>query len=85
MSDEPEVRAKIRAFLSRSLRNRALRDDEDLHALGLVHSLFVMQIVLFIEKTFEIELDLSEVSRAELSSVERIAELVLAERMRRVA
>ena len=78
MINEAEAKAKVRAYLSRSLRGRALRDEEDIFALGLVHSLFAMQIVLFVEKEFGVELDPEEVALTELSSVERIVAVVKA-------
>lgn len=72
MIDETEAKTKIRAYLSRSLRGRALGDEEDIFALGLVHSLFAMQIVLFVEREFDVELDPEQIALTELRSVDCI-------------
>ncbi len=67
---------KIREFLSRALRGRELGDDEDMFNLGIVHSLFVMQIILFIEKEFSIELEPEELDISQLSTVNNICGLL---------
>ncbi len=42
-----ERKAKTREFLSRFFRNHALREDEDIFALGFVNSLLAMQLLDF--------------------------------------
>jgi len=44
----------IREFVRGSCSARAMSDDQDVFADGLVNSLFAMQLVLFVEKTFGI-------------------------------
>lgn len=51
-----ENKAKIRAFLSRHIKNHELPDDIDIFANGFVNSLFAMQLVLFVEGEFAITL-----------------------------
>ena len=46
-------KATIKAFLSQSLRYD-LREDEDLFTLGFVKSLFILQLILFVERRFGI-------------------------------
>ena len=50
-----EISAKIRAFLTRFVGDRELQGDDDIFRLGFVNSLFAMQLVLFVEKTFGIK------------------------------
>jgi methoxymalonate biosynthesis acyl carrier protein len=45
-----ELKTRIRAFFSRSFPNHNLQDDDDIFAMGFINSLFVMQLVLFIEQ-----------------------------------
>ncbi len=52
-----EIKTSIRQFLARFFQNHALRDDEDIFALGFVNSLFAMQLVLFIERTFQVTVE----------------------------
>ncbi len=54
-----DMKAAIREFLSRSLRGHTLNDDDDIFSLGLVHSLFIVQIILFIVNNFYVVLDVS--------------------------
>ena len=70
-----DMKAAIREFLSRSLRGHTLNDD-DIFSLGLVHSLFTVQIILFIEKNFQVELEVSELKTEQIATVNKIVELI---------
>ncbi len=71
-----DMKAAIREFLSRSLRGHTLNDDDDIFSLGLVHSLFTVQIILFIEKNFQVELEVSELKTEQIATVNKIVELI---------
>jgi acyl carrier protein len=71
-----ENKVKVKKFLSRFFRQRELLDDEDIFALGIVNSLFAMQLVMFIEKEFELRVDNADLDIANFSSVNRIAQFV---------
>lgn len=45
-----EIKAKIREFLGRYIPNQEIADDEDMFTRGYVNSLFVVQLVLFVEQ-----------------------------------
>ena len=66
-----DMKAAIREFLSRSLRGHTLNDDDDIFSLGLVHSLFTVQIILFIEKNFQVELEVSELKTEQIATVNK--------------
>jgi acyl carrier protein len=51
------VQSKIRHFLSQYFGNHDLQNDEDIFALGFVNSMFAMQLVLFIEKEFNVTIE----------------------------
>jgi len=51
-----DTKATIKAFLSASLRSD-LREDEDLFRLGFVKSLVILQLILFVERTFGITIE----------------------------
>ena len=70
-----DMKAAIREFLSRSLRGHTLNDDDDIFSLGLVHSLFTVQIILFIEN-FQVELEVSELKTEQIATVNKIVELI---------
>ncbi|TCO70406.1 acyl carrier protein [Marinisporobacter balticus] len=67
---------KIRKFLSRFFRKRELLDDEDIFSLGFVNSLFAMQLVLFIEKEFGIQVDNNDMDLKNFSSINSISQLI---------
>jgi acyl carrier protein len=71
-----ENKAKIRAFLVRFHRNLDLRDDVDIFALGFVNSLMAMQLVMFVEKEFEIPIENEDLDLDNFRSVNAIADLV---------
>ncbi|HLJ86734.1 MAG TPA: acyl carrier protein [Candidatus Angelobacter sp.] len=52
-----ERKTKIRAFLSKSFRNRELQDDDDIFSLGFVNSLLALQLVNFLQKEFSITVE----------------------------
>ncbi|NEO98545.1 MAG: acyl carrier protein [Symploca sp. SIO2E9] len=52
-----EAKTTIKNFLSQYFGNHELQDDEDIFALGFVNSMFAMQLVLFIEKEFQVPIE----------------------------
>lgn len=75
MPDESTL-APIRAFLARSFDGRQLSDEEDIFAAGFGNSLFAMQLVSFIERQFEIEIDSEDLEMKHFQTVRAIGELV---------
>lgn len=52
-----EVQTKIRTFLAQHIQNYDLQNHEDIFARGFVNSLFAMQLVVFVEKEFQITVE----------------------------
>ncbi|GCE29303.1 hypothetical protein KDA_47870 [Dictyobacter alpinus] len=71
-----ETKTSIRAFIARYIQNYTLADDENIFALGFINSLFAMQLVLFVEKEFHIEVDNEELDIDNFSTINAIAALV---------
>ena len=67
------TKLKIREFLEQFFGEHQLRDDEDLFSTGYVSSLFAMQLVMFIEKEFQIHLKNEELDLKNFQSIDRIA------------
>jgi len=55
-----EIKEALRGFILRSVRVPALGDDEDLFESGIVNSLFAVQLMTFVEKTFAIEVEMAD-------------------------
>lgn len=73
---EEDIRNKIRSYLGRSLKNKEFGNDDDLFKMGLLHSLFAIQLIVFIEKHFNIELDGEDVSFEKIRTVNDLVRLV---------
>ncbi|NJK67048.1 MAG: acyl carrier protein [Microcoleus sp. SU_5_3] len=67
---------KIKKFLSQFFGNHDLQDDEDIFALGFVNSMFAMQLVLFIEKEFEVTIENEDLEFANFRSINSMAALL---------
>jgi methoxymalonate biosynthesis acyl carrier protein len=71
------VRGDIRGFIAARHPRCGFADTDDIFALGFVSSLFAMQLVLFLEQHFAVQIPNEELSLANLRSVAAMAELVL--------
>jgi methoxymalonate biosynthesis acyl carrier protein len=71
----PSVKQSFHNFLGKHLRVE-VRDVDDIFAMGLVNSLFAMQLVQFTEQTFGIEIDAEDLHLDNFRSINAMAELV---------
>lgn len=76
MDNKNEIKQQLRTFLARFMHNRELLDDEDIFALGILNSLFAMQLVTFVEKEFSIKVEDEDLDVDNFKSVNAIANLV---------
>ena len=74
--DDNDTKARTREFLARFIRHHDLGDDEDIFALGFVNSLFAMELVMFVEKTFGVAIDRDDLELDNFRTVNAIAGLV---------
>lgn len=75
MSDTT-VTAPIREFITGRFPQLELADDEDIFAMGFVNSLFAMELVMFIEKTFAITITNGDLRLDNFRTIEAMAALV---------
>ena len=76
-TDEKTIRGKIRAFILASIHVPDLADDDNLFESGIVNSLFAVQLMTFIEKTFAIEVTAGDLDIANFKSIEAAAGFVV--------
>lgn len=57
---ERSVKETVRQFILSSINISDLRDDDDLFELGIANSLFAIQLMTFIEKTFALEVEMED-------------------------
>lgn len=67
---------KIREFIIKVCRKPDVRDDEDFYQEGLVNSLFAMQLILFLEKEFQIHIENADLDMSHFQTIDQIASLV---------
>ena len=73
---ETEIKSAIREFLAGTFKNYELQDTEDIFALGFVNSLFAMQLVLFVEKTFRITVANEDLELDNFRTIQALTDLV---------
>ncbi len=71
-----KTKETIIAFLEQATKCKNLDGDMDLMKSGLVNSLFALQIVMFVEKTFNIKLSRKDINAENFSTVNSIVSLV---------
>ncbi|MFC6879080.1 MULTISPECIES: acyl carrier protein [Actinomadura] len=69
-------RESVREFVSRHVNGRKIGDAEDLFASGYVNSLFAVQLVMWIERTFDMPMEGTDLDFANIRSVEAIGAFV---------
>ncbi len=72
-----ENRVKIKTFISRYFGDLCLDDDEDIFALGFVNSLFAMELVMFVEKEFDIVVGDEDISIENFRTINSIVDLIV--------
>jgi len=76
-TDKKAIREKIRTFILASIHVPDLMDDDNLFESGIVNSLFAVQLMTFIERTFGIEVGTEDLDIANFKSIEASAGFVL--------
>ena len=71
-----ETCQKILTFFIEEKKISGITPDTDLFAGGYVNSLFALEMVLFLEKTFSIKIPRKEMRRENFTTVQRMADLV---------
>ena len=76
-TEEKAIREKIRAFILAAIHVPDLADDDNLFESGIVNSLFAVQLMTFIEKSFAIEVGPDDLEIANFKSIEAAAGFVV--------
>ena len=72
-----QVRATIREFITSAVSLPNLDDEADLFESGIVNSLFAVQLMTFVEKTFAIEVGMDDLDMENFKSVQATAAFVM--------
>ena len=71
-----ETETTIREFITSAVTLPNLDDEADLFESGIVNSLFAVQLMTFVEKTFAIEVGMDDLDMANFKSVKATAAFV---------
>ena len=79
MTDEADVRSTVRRYLADFSENDVLdaADDDDLLATGVVDSLAVLELVNFVEVTYDIFIPDDDFELENCQSVDAVTEIVV--------
>jgi acyl carrier protein len=72
-----EIKQVLRNFILDSVNFKNLADDDDLFESGIVNSLFAVQWMTFIEKTFHIEIGVDDLDIQNFKSLNAATAFVL--------
>lgn len=75
-ADQNEIRETIRNFILGSISLADLDDDANLFESGIVNSLFAVQLMTFLEKTFAIEVGMDDLDIENFKSLNATAAFV---------
>ena len=67
--NEEVIKQTVRHFLLGSINIPELKDGDNLFELGIVNSLFAVQLMTFIEKTFGVEVEMGDLDIENFKSV----------------
>ena len=68
---------QVKLFLQKYIGTRTLSNDDNIFGKGLVNSLFAMQLVLFLEKTFDIQITNEDLNIKNFETLKMISNFVL--------
>jgi methoxymalonate biosynthesis acyl carrier protein len=75
--EQTTILTKTKAFLQRYVGEKEIQPDDEIFASGMVNSLFAMQLVLFLEKEFDLEINSRDLDLKNFSSLNAITVFIL--------
>lgn len=83
--NEDGIKQTVRGFLLSSINLPELNDGDNLFELGIVNSLFAVQLMTFIEKTFVLEVEMDDLDIENFKSLNATTAFVMKKKGRRDA
>jgi methoxymalonate biosynthesis acyl carrier protein len=74
------TKSTIRNFILGSVNIQNLDDDDNLFESGIVNSLFAVQLMTYLEKTFRIEVTMEDLSLENFESINSTSSFVLSKK-----
>jgi acyl carrier protein len=76
-ADEKGIKETVRNFILSSINIPNLKDDDDLFESGIVNSLFAVELMTFIEKTFAVEVGMDDLDIENFKSLNATTAFVM--------
>jgi acyl carrier protein len=76
MMTRDDVQSTVRHYIAELGDESGFTNDENLLETGVLHSIHVVELILFVSQTFSVELSPTDVYEGKLASVDEIVELV---------
>jgi acyl carrier protein len=77
LEDENRIKETVTGFILNSINLPDLKEDDPLFETGIVNSLFAVQLMTFIEKTFHIEVGMDDLDIENFKSIKATTAFVL--------
>jgi len=77
------IKETVKRFILSSINITRFDDDDNLFELGIVNSLFAVQLMTFIEKTFSIEVEMEDMDIENFKSLNATTAFVVRKNARR--
>ncbi len=77
-----DIKQTIRRFLLDSINIPGINDEDDLFEIGIVNSLFAVQLMTFIEKTFCVEVETDDLDIENFKSLNAASIFVVKKKAR---
>lgn len=81
--EESGIKEAVRHFILSSIHVTQLDDDDNLFESGIVNSLFAVQLMTFVEKTFAIEVEMDDLDIENFKSLNATTAFVVRKNGRR--
>lgn len=70
------MKAKIREYVKNVLRDSNIKDNDSILESEIINSLFLIQLVLYLEKTFDVEIEKEDLKLENFDCINTIYEFV---------
>lgn len=74
--DAEHIKEELKLFLLNSFKIKDIGYSDNIYETGAFHSLFFIQLLVFIEKKFKINLNVGEFDPNQLTSIDDIAHFI---------
>ncbi len=71
-----EIKETLRTFIGGFVRSKEFKDSDNIFDAGFVNSMFVMQLILFIEKQYSLTVDNADLELKNFSSVDAMRNFI---------